>query len=108
MRFGPWYPLHLVPVATPLPDPGPAVVQVRLARGLVDYPTGKSAMVHYAYVDELATGLAQLGQRAWGRPVWWRITEEMTAADRQGLPAYLERILAEFQRRFGAVPGLPT
>ena len=33
--------------------PSEGVLQLRVARGLLDYPRGKSAMVHYAHAADL-------------------------------------------------------
>ena len=78
-QFGRWFDLTETSVEEHAPD-GPAALQVRRARGLVDYPTGKSAMVWYGYAatsarsvlksvfaDELQTTDEYRGQRGGSR-----------------------------------------
>ena len=95
MNFGPWSRLD----AASLPA-GPGVLQVRREHGLVEYPRGKSAMVHYAAVEDLraaALALAAANPDA----VWLvRCNREPVADPR----AAAERLIAEFSERFGAPP----
>ncbi|HEX8952802.1 MAG TPA: hypothetical protein VF945_13195, partial [Polyangia bacterium] len=75
------------------------VLQARLADGLVDYPTGKSAMVYYDGDEDLSLALARLGAAVPpGADVLVRFGECADPATE------LARKLDEFTRRFGAAP----
>ncbi len=50
-RFSSWYPLTEEGIAGHAPG-GAAALQVKRARGLVEYPAGKSAMLWYAYASQ--------------------------------------------------------
>jgi hypothetical protein len=94
MTFGRWQKL---PAATVPRRRG--VLQARVAEGLVDYPTGKSAMVYYDADADLSLALARLGAVVPpGADVLVRVGECDDPA------AELERKLDEFTRRFGAPP----
>ena len=95
MRFCPWYSLADAVRMAPV---GPAVLQLRLADGLVDYPRGKSAMVHYDADEELSRALDRLRQLALGA-LWVRFATVENPRER------LQRLLREFEDRFGAAPG---
>lgn len=101
MRFGPWYPL--VDARDHVPA-GEGVLQLRLARGLRDYPRGKSAMVHYAHAVDLPAAARDLGEIHAGRDLWCRHLIEIE--DATDLGAWCAKLRAEFVRRFGAQPGL--
>ncbi len=79
-------------------------MQVRLAAGLVDYPRGKSAMVHYAEVaDVRAAALAQAsahGASASGL-VCRHLIEIPDATD---LGTFYAKLREQFVRRFGSPP----
>ena len=94
MTFGRWQKLAAATVPRRR-----GVLQARVADGLVDYPTGKSAMVYYDADDDLSQALARLGAAVPpGADVLVRFGE---CAD----PAVeLARKLDEFTRRFGAPP----
>jgi hypothetical protein len=95
MNFGPWSPLH----AAALP-PEPGVLQVRRAHGLVVYPRGKSAMVHYAAAEDLRAAVLVLAA-AHPDAAWLvRCNREPVSDPR----AAAERLIAEFAERFGAAP----
>jgi len=85
--------------------------QVRVAEGLIDYPTGKSAMIHYETADDVRAAIAAFRARspAAAAAAWLcRHTIEMTAADRAAATAELHaRLLREFTARFGTAPALP-
>ncbi|MCB9559990.1 MAG: hypothetical protein H6708_06240 [Kofleriaceae bacterium] len=104
MRFGPWYPLDDAARHAPA---GRGVLQLRVADGLLTYPTGKSAMVHYELADDVRAAAARLApvHRGAGRVLWCRHTVEATAADLADLDGFLARLLRDFVRRFGAAPG---
>lgn len=105
MSFGRWYPLEEAAANAPA---GPGVLQVRLARGLIDYPTGKSAMIHYAAADDLRQASAELARAHPGREWLCRFADSApgTGAAR-GADAMLTELVTSFRRRFGAPPGLP-
>jgi hypothetical protein len=94
MTFGRWQKL----AAATLPRRR-GVLQARLATGLLDYPTGKSAMVYYDADDDLSQALARLGAAIPpGADVLVRFAECPAPA------AELRRLLDDFTRRFGAAP----
>lgn len=101
MRFGPWYPLADARDLTPAAE---GVLQLRLASGLLDYPCGKSAMVHYAHAGDVrAAAVAWAAAYGADGIVCRHLIEDDGAA-----PAALyARLLDEFVRRFGAPPGRP-
>jgi len=94
MTFGRWQKL---PAATVPRRRG--VLQARVADGLVDYPTGKSAMVYYDADDDLSQALMRLGAVVPpGADVLVRFAE---CADPR---AELARLVDDFTRRFGSQP----
>jgi hypothetical protein len=101
MRFGPWYPLA---DARDLAPAAEGVLQLRLAAGLLDYPRGKSAMVHYAHAGDVrAAAAAWAASHGADGIVCRHLIEDGGAA-----PAVLyARLLDEFVRRFGASPRRP-
>lgn len=93
MTFGPW---RALPAVSPPRKPG--LLQARVAE-LVDYPTGKSAMVYYDGDDDLSHAFARLCQRVPpGADVRVRFAEGPRPTEA------LARKLDEFARRFGAHP----
>lgn len=103
MTFCPWYPL--VEAQTHAPA-RPGVFQVRLASGLIDYPTGKSAMVHYQHGADVRAAATAFADR-YPDAGWLcrHLEEAIDAAGAGSLHAQLER---EFTRRFGTAPTLPS
>ena len=106
MKFGEWHPLDDAGLAA-CPR-GPAALQVRRAAGLEPYPTGKSAMVFYAFAatdaqralrDAFDDEIEAAGARGKG-PLWFRFCDEDEAA--AGLGALYDSFVA----RFGAPPVL--
>ena len=94
MTFGRWQKL----AAATMPRRR-GLLQARVADGLVDYPTGRSAMVYYDGDEDLSQALARLGAAVPpGADVLVRFAE---CADPAG---ELTRKLDEFRRRFGAPP----
>src|SRR5437764_13131323 len=94
MTFGRWQKL----AAATLPRRR-GVLQARVAEGLHDYPTGKSAMVYYDADEDLSAALARLGAIIPpGADVLVRF------AECENPIAELARIRADFIRRFGAAP----
>jgi|SRR6266545_2365512 len=105
MGFGRWYPLD--DAAAHAPD-GPGVLQIRLAHGLLAYPTGRSAMIHYAAAADLRRHAAELASAHAGREWLCRFAEPAPSADpATAADAMLSELLAAFRRRFGAPPGFP-
>jgi hypothetical protein len=83
---------------------GAAVVQVKVLGELLDYPSGKSAMVWYGVLAdctaaELRVVLDQLSETFASRSLVWR----HLVAERP--EARLGELLARFEDRFGAPPG---
>ena len=103
MRFCPWYPLADAVQYAPA---GENVLQLRLAEGLLDYPRGKSAMVHYAHVTDARAGAQQLAARFAGRGLLCRHLE-IAPGDAVDVAAFHAKVEGEFVRRFGAPPAVP-
>ena len=102
MRFGLWYPLASAGEHAPA-EPG--ILQLRLASGLLDYPRGKSAMVHYAHAPDVrAAALALATGREDERLVCRHLIEIDGATD---LGTFHAKLRAEFIRRFGSPPVFP-
>ena len=99
MKFGPWYPLAEAAEHAPA---GEGVLQLRLASGLLDYPRGKSAMTHYAHAADVRAAALALAARFAGRDLVCRHLIEIDGAT--DLAAFCAKLLAEFERRFGAPP----
>jgi hypothetical protein len=98
VRFCSWYPAEQIAVRAPT---GAGVFQVR-AEQLREYPTGRSAMVHYGCGDDLrATMLA------------WASSHDFAGARYRHADALartpaaaLAILLARFVTRFGSPPGM--
>jgi hypothetical protein len=104
VRFCPWYPLAEAAAHAPV---GEGVLQLRLADGLVDYPTGKSAMVHYEHAADARARAAELAVALVGRDLLCRHLEPTDAPEHADLAQFHAKVRAEFVRRFGAPPALP-
>ena len=106
LRFTSWFDLREEEVKANAPA-GPAALQVRQARGLLEYPTGKSAMVWYGYAEESARGLLaeefaeELREPGVGEhgPQQFRFME----GGEQSREA-LEIVWKRFEKRFGSPP----
>ena len=103
MQFCPWYPLA---DAAELAPAGANVLQLRLADGLVDYPDGKSAMVHYELASDARATAAALALRFAGRDLLCRHLE-ISQGDAVDVAAFHAKVHGEFVRRFGEPPRLP-
>ncbi|MBK9072638.1 MAG: hypothetical protein IPL79_16810 [Myxococcales bacterium] len=107
--FGRWYPLAAFAEHI---EAGVGVFQVKLAKGLIDYPKGKSAMIHYGYGaslrDEVGS-LVAVKQTAGGQVDAWmcRHTIEFPSGRVMEAQHLYERLLAQFVSRFGSEPRLP-
>jgi hypothetical protein len=105
MSFGRWYPLDEAAAHAPA---GPGVYQVRLARGLLAYPTGRSAMIQYGAAADVKAAVADLARAHAGREWLCRFADEAGATAAANAPdAMLAELLSAFRRRFGAPPGFP-
>ena len=102
MKFGPWYPLGDAGDLAPL---GETVLQLRLATGLLDYPRGKSAMVHYEHAPDGRAAALALAKTHAGKPFVCRHLIELDQPI--DLAAFCAKLLEEFERRFGSVPTFP-
>lgn len=104
-QFSSWYPLTDEGIAREAPE-GPAAVQVRREDGLVDYSSGKSAMVCYFFARENAREalaerfddeVARPGSRGQG-PLVFRVLTGEEAKDT------LADLLFKFVQNFGEAP----
>jgi len=101
MRFCPWY--SLADAAAHAPS-SRGVLQIRVADGLLDYPTGKSAMLHYELADDVRAAALKYPIQP---GLLCRHTVELSAADDLG--SFHDRLLRDFRARFGALPaGAPS
>jgi hypothetical protein len=105
VKFGSWYPL--ADAARHAPG-APGVFQVRLAEGLIDYPRGKSAMLHYAAADDVRAAAAAFAADHPQAPWWCRHTIEPEALAPGDATALVERLLRDFLVRFGRAPAVPS
>jgi hypothetical protein len=103
MRFCPWYPL--ADAATRAPTLA-GVLQIRIAEGLVDYPRGKSAMVHYAHAPDVRAAALALAARHAGESLLCRHLE-LEPGDRGDVATFHAKVRDEFVRRFGSAPQFP-
>jgi hypothetical protein len=97
VRFCPWYPLDEAGAHAPA---GPGVFQVRLPAGLLDYPTGKSAMVHYELAEDVRAAATQYAEAHAQRGWLCRHTVEIDG----DLAVLHARLVRDFRARFGAAP----
>lgn len=98
MRFGPWYRLA---DAGDLAPPEEGVLQLRLAHGLLDYPTGKSAMVAYRHAPDVRAAAQALARAHPGDLLCRHLIEIPEATD---LGAFCAKLRQDFVRRFGRAP----
>jgi hypothetical protein len=102
VRFGPWYPLGEATTHAPAAE---GVLQLRLADGLLDYPRGKSAMVHYAHAPDVrAAALAFAAGYTGPALVCRHLDLEGEVVD---LATFHAKVLGEFVNRFGSRPSPP-
>ena len=102
MQFGSWFPLDSAEVPQ-----APGVFQIRVERGLLGYPRGKSAMVAYGAGADLRAAVQELlrgavGERARAHApllVRWVV---LAPASEPG--AVLSRLRERFVAQFGAPP----
>jgi hypothetical protein len=98
VRFGPWYRLA---EAGDLAPPEEGVLQLRLAAGLIDYPTGKSAMVAYRHALDIRSEAQALARALAGDLLCRHLIEIPAATD---LAAFCAKLRGDFVRRFGRAP----
>jgi hypothetical protein len=106
MRFCPWYPLTDADRHAPASG---GVFRIRIPDGLVDYPTGKSAMIHYEASGDLRAAIAAF-RSAHPIGAGWlcRHTIEMTGSDLAESVELHARLLRDFTSRFGTAPTIPA
>jgi hypothetical protein len=102
MGFGPWYPLADAGAEAPA---SPGVFQVRLGRGLLAYPRGRSAMLRYAAAADVRAAAVAFAAAHPGREWLCRHAE---TADVAAAEAYCERLRERFRRQFGGLPRAPA
>lgn len=105
MRFGRWHRLERAAAEAPR---APGVFQLKVASGLIDYPTGKSAMIRYGAARDLRGAVEAIARANPGRDWMCRFSEEMSAREAADPDAIVAELLAQFHRRFGAPPGHPA
>jgi hypothetical protein len=98
VRFGPWYPLAEAGDLAPAEE---GVLQLRLASGLLDYPTGKSAMVAYRHAPDVRAAALELARACAGDLLCRHLIEIRGATD---LAAFCAKLREDFVRRFGRAP----
>lgn len=103
MRFCPWYPLASAGEHAPDAE---GVLQLRVAEGLLEYPTGKSAMVHYEHAANVRARATVLATEHVGEALLCRHLE-IEGAERVDLAAFHAKVREEFVRRFGSAPAFP-
>lgn len=100
MRFCPWYPLADAAAHAPAAE---GVLQIRVEQGLLDYPTGKSAMVHYEHAANVRERAVALASAHAGAALLCRHLE-IEGAEDVDLAAFHAKVREEFIRRFGSPP----
>ena len=80
-------------------------MQLRLASGLLDYPRGKSAMVHYQHAEDVRAAAVAWAAAHGADGIVCRHLIEGEAA--MAPAALCAKLMEEFVRRFGARPRLP-
>ena len=100
VRFCPWYPLADAAAYAPASE---GVLQLRLADGLLDYPHGKSAMVHYEHAADVRASATRLAAEHADRALLCRHLE-IDAGSAVDLGAFHAKVRDEFIRRFGSPP----
>src|SRR5689334_12756569 len=105
MRFCPWY--ALADADRHAPATG-GVFQIRIPDGLLEYPSGKSAMIHYEAAADLRAAVAAFRASHPGGGGWLcRHTIEMSESELAASADFHARLLREFTTRFGSGPRLP-
>lgn len=85
----------------------PGIFQVRIARGLIDYPRGKSAMIHYGWARDLRAAVRDFAAAHPGVDWLCRHAVELSARERElGLEGAFALLVDGFAQRFGTPPRL--
>ena len=79
------------------------MLQVRLGTGLIDYPKGKSAMVHYEHAADVRAAATALAAGHVGEDLVCRHLE-IEPGEAVDAAAFHAKVREEFIRRFGAPP----
>lgn len=104
MRFGLWYPL---PSASDHAPAEPGILQLRLATGLIEYPRGKSAMVHYSRVEDIRAAALALASAHMASEAGLVCRHLIGIPEATDLGTFYAKLLGEFVRRFGSPPVFP-
>ncbi len=104
MKFGRWSPLGEAAGQAPA---SPGIFQIRQAKGLVDYPRGKSAMLYYGCADDVSAAIAAYAAEHPDADWWCRHSIEMTQYETDNVGQMFERLVLQFTMRFGRGPSLP-
>jgi hypothetical protein len=99
VEFCSWYSLADAAVAAPA---APGVYQIKQPN-VIDYPTGKSAMIHYGAASDVRAALLALAERH-PRGPW--LARHQLATPEAGV-RLLDELLARFRQRFGGEPSWP-
>ena len=99
MNFCPWYALSTSGMRAPREA---GVFQVKVIAGLVEYPGGKSAMVHYGHGSDLLA-VTNAFDREYPDNAW--VCRHVVDANHE---RRFERVLDQFVTRFGARPRVPV
>jgi len=100
LAFGRWTPLLEAKTGAPT---SPGVFQVKIVDGLLDYPSGKSAMIHYDVGSNLREAIAAFAD---GHPPNdWVVRHVELAFDDATFLA--KRLVDAFETRFGEKPRIP-
>lgn len=105
MKFGRW--CELAEAAGEAPS-GPGIFQIRRANGLTHYPRGRSAMLYYGCADNLAEAIAAYAAEHPDADWWCRHSIEMTRHEADNLTETFERLVGQFEQRFGRPPMPPS
>jgi hypothetical protein len=97
MQFCPWYPLDGGAAHAPA---GPGVFQVR-APELLDYPRGKTAMVHYERAADVRAAVEAFSRAHAGRGWLCRHLED---AETGSIDQIFAKLVRDFEDRFGCAP----
>lgn len=100
MRYGNWE--NLNPLSDNVPAT-PGLFQIKKERGLLDYPSGKTAMFYYGYANNLKTGLVEFRDKVLPQldapqevVVRWMETQEIRKK--------FEKQMYLFHAKFGCLP----